>query len=180
MRNFIRNFARLVFQTLTTLAVLLIFLASGIAFAQDAAPAVAQAQPVWLSVLLQVLPYLLGFLLALHPLLKLAGLFHAMAQDAAGSALKHAIGGTGEYLLTSIDHYLEESGQDLKDLSDESKRAAAVADLKRRAIAEGPPTVLKAVAQLGESWLSGKASQAVDVAIAAGATAPAALPAGPK
>jgi hypothetical protein len=174
-----RNFIRFVFGTLTALAVLMIFLASGIAFAADAASVVTAAQPVWLSVLLQVLPYLLGVLIALHPLLKLAGLFHAMAQEASGSALKHAVGGTAEYMLTSIDHYLEESGQDLKDLTDESKRAAAVADLKKRAIAEGPPMVLKAVAQLGESWLAGKASQAVDVALAGGGTA-APAPAGPK
>lgn len=147
------------------------FLALGAALfalpaAAQTAPAPAAAQPLWLTALLGLLPMVIGAVLALKPLLKLADWLHARALDQGRSAVARLGLLAGESLSKSVEHFLEATGADYSDLATPEKRAAALAHLKAQAEAGALPAVTDAAKALGSSWLAGAASSAVDAAAA--------------
>jgi hypothetical protein len=135
------------------------------------------AQPAWLTLLIAALPFVVGALVSLHPLLKLAAFLHAHAEDAKNSATAKGAFLAAESLAKSLDHFLEMSGQDVSDLADPAKRAAALKHLETTAVSSALPAAAEAVKAFGSSWLTGAASQVIDAAMA---KAPAAQPADPQ
>lgn len=143
-----------------------VLLSPALAFAQSAASA-APAQPVWVTILLGLAPLLLGGLLALRPLLKLAAFLDAHAQDKNASALAKTAYLGAESAAKSLDHFLETTGNDAVDLIDPSKRAAALQHIENAAKTQALPALSDAVSSMGAGWLTGAASQAIDAAIKA-------------
>ena len=139
----------------------------------------AAAQPVWLTLVIAALPFVISGLVALHPLLKLGAFLHAKAEDANRSAV--AKGGflAVESLSKSLDHFLEQSGQDISDLADPAKRQAALKHLEDTAKSDALPAAADAVKAFGSSWLTGAASQVIDAAMAKVAPAAPASPPAP-
>lgn len=148
--------------TLRLPTAMLITFAAGFAFAGEAA---APATSPWVGVLMALLPLVIGALVLLHPLLKLAAWLHAMAQDASKSAMAKAALLGAESIAKSLDHFLETNAQDAKDLADPAKRAAAFEHLKKEAVSGALPAAATAAAAMGATWLSGAASQAIDAAV---------------
>jgi hypothetical protein len=132
---------------------------------------IAPAQPLWLTALLGLLPVVVGAVLAIHPLLKLAAWLDARALDTGRSAAARAALLGTESLAKSVDHYLEATNSDYSDLADPAKRAAALKHIKDQAEAGALPALKDAIDALGSSWFAGAASAAVDQA-AAKAAAP--------
>lgn len=128
----------------------------------DTAPA---SSPL-MQLLIAALPFVIGALVALHPLSKLAAFLHAHALDANRSAMARGAFLAGESLSKSLDHFLEMSGQDAADLADPSKRQAALKHLEDTAKSEALPAAADAVKAFGSSWLTGAASQVIDAALA--------------
>lgn len=98
---------------------------------------------------------LIGAAIAIHPLMKLAAWLHADAQRRAGLAKVLEDGGGS--LAEKLDAFLSANGQDVKDLVDPAKRAAAeahLADQGKAAVAtaiKGAASVLLLVLGLGLS-----------------------------
>jgi hypothetical protein len=124
-------FAWRVFMALSLLAVALM---AGMAFAQTA-PAAPAEQPVWLTLVLALAPWVIGALVSVHPMLKLGAWLHALAQRTTGTPGK--LLELASVTADDVDAYLTKNGQSLKDLVDPAKRAAAeealIADAKAEA-----------------------------------------------
>lgn len=148
---------------------LLVLLLPIAAHAQDVAQVVAGAvapQPVWATLLIALAPFLIGAILAIHPLLKLGAWLHAKAEDVGTSTLAKTAFLGGESIVVSLDHFLEAEQLDGKDLLDPAKRSAALKHIEAAAASAALPALSDAASAMGASWITGKASQAIDAAIA--------------
>jgi hypothetical protein len=129
-------FAWRVFMALSLLAVALM---AGMAFAQEPGAPVVAAQPAWLTLVLGLAPWVIGGLVGLH-LAHHLGLW--LRADAAkrGGAL-----GKLELVLADgadeLDDYLTQNKQNVQDLVDPTKRAAAEAALKAAGISDAKAAV---------------------------------------
>lgn len=92
--------------------------------------------------------FLVAFLLARHPLLGLRDLLHARAEKVRAESPKVA---EAEELISDaaaeLDAFLSEHGQDVEDLVDPAKRAAAEAHLEIAAKAQAKSAITSAIAK---------------------------------
>lgn len=124
----------------------LLFLA-GSAWAQPVSTSVttsATAQPVWLTLVLGLAPYLItgaiGLILSLH----IGTWLRADSAKRKGGVIA-AIEGVGAVIADDVDALLTKDGGSLKDLLDPTKRAAAEATLAADGIAAAKASASAAV-----------------------------------
>jgi hypothetical protein len=113
------------------------------AFAQEAAAATAAAQPAWVTLLLQLGPFLIAGFVLFHPFLKLGALLHALALKHTGLAA--TVLEEAGVVADDVDAYVTKNQQSLKDMLDPTKRAAAEAALAADGIAEAKADAKSAV-----------------------------------
>lgn len=131
---------------LAAIAAVVFWAATGFAAAEASATtaiATATTQPVWLTMLLGLAPWLIGAALAFHPMLKLAALLQALAAKHTGLAA--ALIGDAGIVAANVDAYLSANGQSLKDLVDPAKRAVAEAALVSNAKTQATAAVDEAL-----------------------------------
>lgn len=126
------------------LCVLALLFWAGAAWAQPVATSVATSttatatsQPVWLTLVLQLGPWLISGAIALYLSLHVGTWLKADSKKRTG--IVAAIENEAGIVADDVDAYLSKNGQNLKDLIDPTKRAAAeaalVADAKAQASA---------------------------------------------
>lgn len=139
----------------------LVLLLPSLAFAQVG----PVSDPPWVKLLLGALPFLIPAVLSIHPLLMLSKWLTAKANGEGVSTLaKTALVGTSS-VATSLDHFLEATQMDAKDLIDPTKRALAVKHIEDEAKNESLPALSAAADAMGQNWVTGQASQVIDAAI---------------
>lgn len=132
-----------------SLAVLVALAWSAAAFAQaeataSAATATATTQPVWLSLILGLAPWVITGAIGLFLSLHLGTWLRADAAKRKGGIIA-ALEGVGAVVADDVDALLSKDGGSLKDLLDPTKRAAAEATLAADGVAAAKASASAAV-----------------------------------
>lgn len=139
---------------------------SAAAWAQPVAAPVSTSMMQLAQLLAWAVPVVVAVLLMIRPFVKLGDWLHAKSLDTKISARQKAAFLGAESLARSLDHYLEVGGQDLEDLADPTKRAAALKHLEDSARSGAAPAASEALNAMGAQWLTGTAAATIDLALA--------------